>query len=45
MRRAVMNDKIEKSDAGWRDELTPEQYQVCRCKHSVSLELEEEEGR
>ena len=23
-------DKIEKSDAEWRDELTPEQYQVCR---------------
>ena len=23
-------DKIEKSDAEWREELTPEQYQVCR---------------
>jgi peptide-methionine (R)-S-oxide reductase len=27
-----MNDRIEKSDAEWRAELTPEQYQVCRCK-------------
>ncbi len=24
-------DKIEKTDAEWRDELTPEQYAVCRC--------------
>ncbi|OGS90115.1 MAG: peptide-methionine (R)-S-oxide reductase [Gallionellales bacterium GWA2_60_18] len=24
-------DEIEKSDAEWRDELTPEQYSVCRC--------------
>lgn len=23
-------DKLQKSDADWRDELTPEQYQVCR---------------
>ena len=23
--------KIEKSDAEWREELTPEQYAVCRC--------------
>jgi len=23
-------DKIEKSDAEWREELTPEQYEVCR---------------
>ncbi len=23
-------DKIEKSDAEWREELTPEQYRVCR---------------
>jgi peptide-methionine (R)-S-oxide reductase len=27
-----MSDKIEKSDAEWREELTPEQYQVCREK-------------
>ena len=25
-----MTDKIQKSDADWRSELTPEQYQVCR---------------
>jgi peptide-methionine (R)-S-oxide reductase len=25
-----MTDKIEKSDAEWRKELTPEQYQICR---------------
>lgn len=24
-------DKIEKTDAEWREELTPEQYAVCRC--------------
>ncbi|WP_207061971.1 peptide-methionine (R)-S-oxide reductase MsrB [Motiliproteus sp. SC1-56] len=24
-------DKIEKSDAQWREELDAEQYQVCRC--------------
>lgn len=27
-----MNDKIEKTDAQWREELTPEQFQVCRLK-------------
>jgi len=27
-----MSDKIEKSDAEWRAELAPEQYQVCREK-------------
>jgi peptide-methionine (R)-S-oxide reductase len=26
-----MNDKIEKPDAQWRCELSPEQYAVCRC--------------
>lgn len=26
-----MNDKIAKSDAQWRAELTPEQYAICRC--------------
>ena len=26
-----MGAKIEKSDAEWRSELTPEQYAVCRC--------------
>ena len=25
-----MSDKIEKSDAEWRAELTPEQYKICR---------------
>ncbi len=25
-----MSEKIQKSDAEWREELTPEQYQVCR---------------
>lgn len=27
-----MSDKIEKSDAEWRKELSPEQYHVCREK-------------
>ena len=26
-----MADKVEKSDAEWREELSPEQYQVARC--------------
>jgi peptide-methionine (R)-S-oxide reductase len=26
-----MNTKIEKTDAEWREELTPEQYAICRC--------------
>ena len=27
-----MADKIQKSDAEWREKLTPEQYEVCRRK-------------
>lgn len=27
----MQNEKIEKSDDEWKQELTPEQYQVCRC--------------
>lgn len=27
-----MSEKIRKSDADWRSELTPEQYEVCRRK-------------
>ncbi len=26
-----MNKQSEKTDAEWREELTPEEYQVCRC--------------
>jgi peptide-methionine (R)-S-oxide reductase len=26
-----MNDKVCKTDTEWRDELSPEQYAVCRC--------------
>jgi peptide-methionine (R)-S-oxide reductase len=26
-----MTDKIQKSDNEWQKELTPQQYQVCRC--------------
>lgn len=26
-----MTDKIEKTDAQWREELSPEQYAICRC--------------
>lgn len=26
-----MTDKVEKTDAQWREELTPEQYAICRC--------------
>jgi len=25
-------DKIEKTEAEWQEQLTPEQYNVCRCK-------------
>jgi peptide-methionine (R)-S-oxide reductase len=28
--RNYMSEKIEKSDAEWRAELTPEQYKICR---------------
>lgn len=24
-------EKVHKTDAQWREELTPEQYQICRC--------------
>lgn len=26
-----MSDKIEKTDAQWREQLSPEQYAICRC--------------
>ncbi|MEX2524000.1 MAG: peptide-methionine (R)-S-oxide reductase MsrB [Gammaproteobacteria bacterium] len=28
----MQNDKVNKTDQEWREELTPEQYQVCRQK-------------
>src|SRR5213593_38013 len=28
----IMKEKIEKSEADWQKELTPEQYEVCRMK-------------
>ncbi len=30
MKGNIMSDKIEKSDAEWRAELTPEQFKICR---------------
>ena len=31
-----MNDKIHKSEEEWKQELTPEQYEVCRMKGTES---------
>jgi len=31
-----MNEKISKTDAQWREELSPEQYAVCRCSATES---------
>lgn len=30
-RDTTMTDRIEKTDADWKRELTPDQYAVCRC--------------
>jgi peptide-methionine (R)-S-oxide reductase len=43
-----MSNKIKKSDAEWREELTPEQYHVCRRKgteHAFTGEYHDHKGR